>query len=190
MASIQTQLALASQRAPGLRSFQILGDHDLPKIEAFFLSFDFDQRRAYFGGGISSQSIRKHCRSIDWRSTTIIARSGPYCLEAIATLISQPPDYATVELSVACPLACGQQAIIAELFGLAIEIGALGNRKLIVNRELAHPDLMALLRASGLGRFDSDHVTVDLAAAGPQAISAQIQRPARTAWHRPATPWG
>src|SRR5215204_5835773 len=114
MAGIQTQLALASQRAPGLRSFHILGDHDLAKLEAFFLSFDFDQRRAYFGGGISSQSIRKHCRSIDWRSTTVIARSGPYCLEAIAMLVSLPPDYTNVELSIACPLACEQQTIIAE----------------------------------------------------------------------------
>ena len=54
MESIQTRLALASQRAAGQRSFQILGDHDLPRLEAFFLSFDFDQRRGYFGGGISS----------------------------------------------------------------------------------------------------------------------------------------
>jgi hypothetical protein len=163
MESIQTRLALASQRAAGQRSFQILGDHDLPRLEAFFLSFDFDQRRGYFGGGISSQSIRKFCRSIDWNVTTIIARSGPCCLEAIATLVSLPPDYTAVELSIACPLACEQQPIIAELFELAI--GALGNRKVIVSRELAHPDLMALVRSSGLGRFESDHVEIDLAAA-------------------------
>jgi hypothetical protein len=166
MKSIETRLAMASQRASGLRSFQILSDHDLPKLEAFFLSFDFDQRRAYFGGGISNQSIRGYCRGIAWRATTIIARSGPYCLEAIATLVSLPPDHATVELSVACPLACQQQPIIAELFDLAIEIGALGKRKLIVSRELAHPDLMSLLRTRGLGRFGSELVEVDLFATG------------------------
>jgi hypothetical protein len=129
MVSIQTRLTLASQRAAGQRSFQILRDHDLPRLEAFFLSFDFDQRRGYFGGGVSSQSIRKFCRSIDWNVTRIIARSGPYCLEAIAALVSLPPDYTAIELSVACPLACEQQPIIAELFELAIEIGAFGNRK-------------------------------------------------------------
>ena len=166
MTNIQTRLTLASQRASGLRLFQILSDHDLPKLEAFFLSFDFDQRRAYFGGGVSSQSIRKYCRGIDWRSTTIIARSGPYCLEAIAMLVSLPPDHATVELSIACPLACQQRSIVAELFELAIEIGALGKRKLIVSRELAHPDLMSLLRSSGLGRFGSELVEVDLVAVG------------------------
>jgi hypothetical protein len=165
MTNIQTRLTLASQRAAGLRSFQILSDHDLPKLEAFFLSFDFDQRRAFFGGGISSQSIRKYCRDIDWSSTTMIARSGPYCLEAIAILVSLLPDHTTVELSVACPLACPQQSIIAELFELAIEIGALGGRKLIVSRELAHPDLMFLLRSSGRGRFGSEHVEVNLRAA-------------------------
>jgi hypothetical protein len=166
MTNIQTRLTLASQRASGLRLFQILSDHDLPKLEAFFLSFDFDQRRAYFGGGVSSQSIRRFCRGIDWKSTTIIARSGPYCLEAIAMLVSLPPDHATVELSVACPLACQQRSIVAELFELAIEIGELGKRKLIVSRELAHPDLMSVLRSSGLGRFGSELVEVDLVAAG------------------------
>src|SRR5882724_2518415 len=90
MESIQTRLALASQRAAGQRSFQILGDHDLPRLDAFFLSFDFDQRRGYFGGGISSQSIRKFCRSIDWNVTTVIARSGPCCLGATAALVSLP----------------------------------------------------------------------------------------------------
>ena len=67
----------------------------------------------------------------------------------------------------ACPSqACRQQPIVAELFELAIEIGALGKRKLIVSRELAHPDLMSLLRSSGLGRFGSELVEVDLVAAG------------------------
>src|SRR6266705_2962627 len=123
MANVLDRLALGSRRAPGLRCFQFLGAHDLPRLEAFFLSFDFDQRRAYFGGGVSNQSIRQYCRAIDWNSTTLIARSGPYCLEAIAVLVSLPPDHATVELSVGCPLACNQQPIIAELFNLAIEIG-------------------------------------------------------------------
>jgi hypothetical protein len=172
MTSIQTRLTLASQRAAGLRTFQILSDHDRPKLEAFFLSFDFDQRRAFFGGGISSQSIRKYCRDIDWGSTTMIARSGPYCLETIAILVSLPPDHTTVELSVACPLACPQPSIVAELLELAVEIGTLGGRKLIVSRELAHPDLMVLLRSSGRGRFGNDHVEVDLGAASRMGAAA------------------
>ena len=77
MADILDQLALASRRAPGSRSFQILRNDDLPRLYAFFRSFDFDQRRAYFGGGISDRSVRDYCREIDWSHTTVIARSSP-----------------------------------------------------------------------------------------------------------------
>src|SRR5882724_6956106 len=49
MVYVLNKLAVAPQRAPSLRSFQFLNSNDLHKLEAFFLSFDFDQRRAYFG---------------------------------------------------------------------------------------------------------------------------------------------
>jgi hypothetical protein len=149
-----------------MRSYELLGDRDLPRLHAFFLSFDFDQRRAYFGGGISDQSIREYCRAIDWSTTMVIARSGPYCLEAVAMLVYLPPDHAVAELSVGCPLYCNQRQIIAELLNLAIEIGALGRRTLLVRRELAHPDLLSLLRDNELAVFDSENVLLDLAAAG------------------------
>ena len=165
MTNFLNQLALASRRAPGQRCFQLLGDRDLPRLDAFFLSFDFDQRRAYFGGGVSDHSIRKYCRAIDWSTTTAIARSGPYCLEAIAMLVSLPPDHAVAELSVGCPLACNQRPIVAELLNLAIEVGAAGYRTLLVRRELAHPDLLSLLRDNGRARFDGDNVALDLVAA-------------------------
>src|SRR5205823_3418189 len=153
MANVLDRLALASRRAPGLRCFQFLGARDLPRLDAFFLSFDFDQRRAYFGGGVSDQSMRAYCRAIDFDYTTVIARSGPYCLEAVAMLVALPPDHAVVELSVGCPLACNQRPIIAELLDLAIDTGAPGCRTLLVRRELANPDLLSLLRDSELARF-------------------------------------
>ena len=172
MENVLNHLALASQRAPGLRSFQLLGDRDLPRLDAFFLSFDFDQRRTYFGGGISDQSIREFCRAIDWPTTTIIARSGPYCLEAVAMLVSLPPDHAVVEFSVACPLSCDQRPIVAELLDLAIELGALEYVTLLVRRELAHTDLLSLLRDNDQARFDGNHVELDLAAARPVKAAA------------------
>jgi hypothetical protein len=166
MANILNRLALASQRAPGQRSFQLLGDRDVPRLEAFFLSFDFDQRRAYFGGGVSDRSIRAYCAAIDWGTTTLIARSGPYCLEAVAMLVSLPPDHGVAEFSVGCPLACNQRPIIAELLDLAIEIGAPEYRTLLVRRELANADLLPLLRDRDQARFGSEDVELDLATAG------------------------
>ena len=166
MANVLNRLALASQRAPGMRSFELLGDRDLTRLHAFFLSFDFDQRRAYFGGGISDQSIREYCHAVDWTTTTVIARSGPYCLEAVAMLVSLPPDHTIFEFSVGCPLSCNQRPIIAELLDLAIEISALGHRTLLVRRELAHPDLLSLLRGNDQARFAGEKVELDLATAG------------------------
>ena len=162
MTNVLNRLALASQRAPGLRSFELLGDRDVPRLHAFFLSFDFDQRRAYFGGGISDHAVSEYCRAIDWDTTTVIARSGPYCLEAVATLVSLPPEHEAAEFSVGCPLACDQRPIIGELFNLAIEIAAVRHRVLLVRRELANGDLLALLRGNDHARFDDDSVELDL----------------------------
>jgi len=148
MGYVLNKLAVASQRAPGVRSFQFLNSNDLHKLEAFFLSFDFDQRRAYFGGGVSDQSVRNYCGTIDWGHTTAIARTGPYCPEAIALVVS---------------LLSNDACIIAALLDLAIEIGALQYRTLIVNRELANPELLSLLRDSDLTRSDCETVEINLA---------------------------
>jgi hypothetical protein len=166
MADVFDLLALASRRAPGHRCFQLLYNRDLPRLDAFFLSFDFDQRRVYFGGGVSDQSVREYCRAIDWYTTTAIARSGTYCLEAVAMLVSLPPDHATVEFSVGCPLSCNQRPIITELLNLAIEIGALKYRTLLVPRESASADLLSLLREHDQVRFDGENVELDLWAGG------------------------
>jgi len=171
MGFVLKKLAVASQRAPGLRSFQFLNSNDVFKLEAFFLSFDLDQRRAYFGGAVSDQSVRNYCGTIDWNHTTAIARTGPYCPEAIAWVVSLLSNDARAELSIACPLLCDRRPIIAALLDLAIEIGSLQYRKLIVNRELADPELLSLLRDNDLARFDCEHVQIDLAA-GHSRIAA------------------
>ena len=97
----------------GLRGFRLLSHYDMAQLEAFFLAFDFDQRRTYFGGGISDASIRKHCRSIHWAETTIIACAGPDRLDAIAVMTAIPSMPRTAELSLACPLLRGRSPIIA-----------------------------------------------------------------------------
>lgn len=172
MANVLDLLVSASQRAQGQRSFQLLYDRDLLRLDAFFLSFDFDQRRAYFGGGVSDQSVRDYCRAIDWGATTVIARSGAYCLETVAMLMSLPPDHAVAEFSIGCPLACNQRPIIAELLNLAIEIGALKYRTLLVRRELAGADLLSLLRDKDHARFDGENVELDLATDGGVSAAA------------------
>src|ERR1700719_3355375 len=138
MASLN-RLTVASQPARGLqsfqslRSFQILRCHDGVRLRAFFLAFDFDQRRAYFGGGVSDQSVSEYCDTIDWDHTTVIARGGLYGLEATAILTSLPPSHAAAELSIACPSPCDHSSVVAELLDLAVDAAALRYRRLIVN---------------------------------------------------------
>lgn len=128
------------------RSHQHLSFYDLPRIVAFFLCFDFDQRRSYFGGGMSDHSIRQHCQHIDWTTTDLIGRSGLYCLEALATIAELPFDCTTAELTIACPLAFRQRTTVGDLAAAAIEFGLSKYQNLIVQRELVHPNLLEELQ--------------------------------------------
>jgi len=159
---VGSALHRTSTRAFGTRSFQLLNRHDLPKIEAFFLSFDFDQRRSFFGAGMSNAAVRNYCWGIDWSLTSMIARSGPCCLEAVAILVSIPPRHNLAEFHVASPLTGSHRPGIDELAELAIEVGACRYQALIVSRELAHPDLLELLRENPCATFDGDIVRLDL----------------------------
>src|SRR4051794_36090829 len=114
MVSALSRLAVASQRTPGFRSFQILKRHDELRLRAFFLSFDFDQRRAYFGGGMSDPAIREYCETIDWENLTIIAHSGPTGIDAVVVLASLPPTHTTAKLSLACLLSGNQAQVVCE----------------------------------------------------------------------------
>ena len=145
-----------------VRSYQQLSRHDMPKITAFFLSFDFDMRRSYFGGGISDHSIMQYCRTIDWTTTDMIGRSGRYCLEALATIVAMPPDNTRAELALACPLFCDQRQIVAELMSNVVEFASAKYRRLVVWRDLAHPDLIAELRSSELAAFSGEEIEVKL----------------------------
>lgn len=162
------KLALVSQPARDLqpfqsfRSFQVLRCHDGVRLRAFFLSFDFDQRRGYFGGGVSDQSVSEYCDTIDWDRTTVIARGGASSLEAVAILTSLPPDHTAADLSVACPLPYCHEAFMAELLDVASDAAALRYRRLIVSRELARPDLLASLRENQAARFGCENIEINL----------------------------
>jgi hypothetical protein len=175
MESTLSRLAVASQRAPSLRSFQILKRHDELRLRAFFLSFDFDQRRAYFGGGMSDPAIREYCETIDWENTTIIARSGPACIDAVVILASLPPAHTTAKLSFACPLSSNQAQVVHELLDLVIDVAALRFRKLIVGRELANSELLALLRENQTARFNCEHVEIHLDVGSQWKISGWLK---------------
>ena len=77
-------------------------------------------------------------------------------------LASIPPRHTLAEFHIASPLTGSHRPAIDELADLAIEVGACRYQALIVSRELAHPDLLALLRENPCATFDSDTVRLDL----------------------------
>lgn len=158
------------------RSYPHLSHHDLPRIAAFLLSFNFDQRRAYFGGGISDHAVVAYCRAIKWTTTDMIARTGGYCIEALATIVSLPSDNERAEFAVACPLLCDQRPIVAELLARVKEFAAPKFRSLVVRRELAHPELICELRRSAVARFDDEQIEIDLLSSSRRRCAAESGR--------------
>jgi hypothetical protein len=102
----------------------------------------------------------KYCDTIDWDHTTVIARGGQYCLEAAAILTSLPSDHTMADLSIACPLLGSHQPMVTELLDLAVDLAALRYRRLIVSRELANPDLLALLLENRTARLGCNHIEI------------------------------
>jgi hypothetical protein len=171
MADLLDSFALASRRAPGRRGFQVLGENDLARLEAFFLAFVPHQRRTYFGNDVSDVSVRDYCEAIRWPETKIIARSGPYCLEAIAVMTAIASDRRTAVLSMACPLSCDRQPIVAELLELALMTATLSYRQLIVDRKLAMPELLSLLRGPVSATFDGGAIRIDVPLGHPGVVA-------------------
>jgi hypothetical protein len=101
-------------------SFKALKPEDLNSLLlSFYLSLDFDARRARFGGGLSDDAIRQHCRQLDPNRTIVLACSGPAGLLAAIELHALSFGWGDVELAIAECAATDQRTIIAQLLQLA-----------------------------------------------------------------------
>lgn len=161
MQDLLSGFAAPPRRGSPMRAVQILSYSDRPRLEAFFLAFNFDQRREYFGGGVSDESIRDYCRAIQWSETTVIARSCGACLEA-AAIVTATASQGIAELSIACAPDCDRQSMVADLLDLSLTAASLNYLQLIVNYERAMPELLRLLHRSPSAVFDVGIVRVDV----------------------------
>jgi hypothetical protein len=161
MRHLPSSLATPPQRTSPTRGFQVVSCKDRPRLEAFFLAFNFNQRREFFGSCISDESIRDYCRAIRWSETTIIARSCGARLEAVA-IVTATASRGIAELSIACAAECDRQSAVADLLDLSLTAASLNYTQLIVDYERAMPELLALLHRSPFAVFDVDIVRVDV----------------------------
>ena len=161
MGDFLSEFAMPPQRTYGMRGFQILSHRDRPRLEAFFLAFDVDQRREYFGGRVSDDLIRDYCSAIRWNDTTIIARSCGARLDAVA-ILTATASRRIAELSMACAPTCERQPLVADLLDLALAAASLSYSQLIIRCERAMPELLTQLHPSPFAIFDVDIVRVDV----------------------------
>jgi hypothetical protein len=161
MGDFLSVFATTPQRTSPMRGFQVLSHKDRPRLEAFFLAFDFDQRHEYFGTSVSDEQIRDYCRAIRWNETTIIARSCGACLEAVA-ILTATAGQRIAELSMACASTCDRQPMVADLLDLALAAASLSYSQVIIGSERAMPELLAQLHPSPFAIFDVDVVRVEV----------------------------
>lgn len=101
------------------RYLQLLTANDTDRLEAFYLSLDFDRRRSRFGGGQSDEAIVAYCRMIDWQRVIVVARGSSYLLDAVLEIHPLSENWDRAEITLTCPLDCDRSHIFAELLQLA-----------------------------------------------------------------------
>jgi hypothetical protein len=101
------------------RSLQLLTANDADRLEALYLSLDFDGRRARFGGGQSDEAIVTYCRTINWQRAIIIARGSSHLLDAVLEIHPLSKNWDRAEITLTSPLDCDRSHIFSELLQLA-----------------------------------------------------------------------
>ena len=145
------------------RSLQFLTANDADKLGAFYLSLDFDSRRARFGGGQSDQSIVKYCRTVDWRRAIIIARAGSYLLDAVLEVHPLSENWDRAEITLTSPLDCDRHHIFAELLQLAaLTAGGRGCKTFLMYLDDGCFDVLGSLGDIGRKSRDGEVLSLDI----------------------------
>jgi hypothetical protein len=130
---------------------------------AFYLGLGFDERRARFGGGVSDDSIRRHCRRLDPDRSIVLACAGPSGLMAAIELHSLSSGWEDCELALAECAAADRTTIVTHLLQLAaFAAGERGCAAFIIPCWSPQRGLLELLRGMGRVRVHGDTVRVEL----------------------------
>jgi hypothetical protein len=162
-------------------SFKLLGPQDEAKLEDFFLSLNFDQRRRYFAGSLSNSAIAGFCKTIDWTHTKIIASCMRDRMNGMAALFYTPPNFETAELSIACSGGRDHPIIVSDLFDLATAIAPLGCEVSIL-RDFAMPELIQLIRERGIGTFMADEIRIPVHLMQESSVFIRNDETFKQAW--------
>jgi hypothetical protein len=145
-------------------SFRILTASELhSSLPAFYLALDFDARRARFGGAVSDDAIRRHCRRLDPDGSMVLACSGPEGLVAAIELHRLSSGWEDCELALAEYATADRTTIVAHLLQLAaFAAGERGCATFIIPCWTPNHSLLELLRGMGRVRVHGETVRVEL----------------------------
>lgn len=129
----------------------------------FYLGLGFDARRARFGGAMSDDAIRKHCRGLDPGKTLVLACAGSSGLVAAIELHRLSDSWDDAEWALADCAAYDRMTIIAHLLQLAaFAAGERGCSTFIISHDAPETGLRELLRGMGRVRRQGDTIRVEL----------------------------
>jgi hypothetical protein len=150
-------------------SFKSLEASDLEAaLLPFYLGLNFDARRARFGGAVSDEAIRRHCRQLDPDRAIVLACAGQSGLVAAIELHpissdSMSSGWEDSELALADCATTDRKTIVAHLLQLAaFAAGKRGCRTFIIPSFSAEGSLLELLRGMGRVRVNADTVRVEI----------------------------
>jgi hypothetical protein len=145
-------------------SFRSLSEDDLRSLLLpFYLSLDFDTRRARFGCAVSDDSILRHCSGLDPANVEVLGCIDGMGLIAAIELHPLSPVWEDVELAVADTATADRVMILGHLLQLAaFSAGRRGCNTFIVQLGPLERDLLRLLRGIGRVRLQADSARVDL----------------------------
>jgi hypothetical protein len=145
------------------RSFQFLTANDAHRLETFYLSLDFDGRRARFGGGQSDESIVRYCRTISWQHAVIVARGSSHLLDAVLEIHPLSQNWDRAEITLTSPLDCDRSHIFAELLQLAaLTAGGRGCKTFVMYLNDGCFDTVGLLGDIGRKSADGEILSFDI----------------------------
>ena len=145
------------------RSLQVLTANDAERLEAFYLTLDFDSRRRRFGGGSSNQAITQYSRAIDWQRTIMMARGSSYILDAVLEIHPFSLRWDRAEIAMTCPLQCDRSRIFAELLQLAaFTAGARGCATFVMQLNAGCCEETDIFANLGRNQREGDILSVDI----------------------------
>lgn len=153
MLDITRPLLEASKHLRGGRRYRLISHHELETLETFYQALSADDRRCRFGGAMSDAAVRDYCEGICWGDTSVIVRSGPYCIEGTATIARI--DESRVEIALAWPRFVNSEVIVRPLLHLALVSARSmhGADEAIIDLDLADPCVLQCAR-------ENSHVTI------------------------------